>query len=34
MSVIPVNTVADKKRIFGKKWRAEEFERQKGSLKT
>jgi hypothetical protein len=32
MPVIPVNRVVDKKRTIGKKWRAEEEERQKGSL--
>jgi hypothetical protein len=32
MPVIPVNRVADTKRITGKKWRAEEEERHKGSL--
>jgi hypothetical protein len=32
MPVIPVNRVVDTKRINGKKWRAEEEERQKGSL--
>jgi hypothetical protein len=30
MLVIPVNRVVDKKRIIGKKWRAEEEERHKG----
>jgi hypothetical protein len=30
--VIPVNKVVDPKRIIGKKWRAQEEERQKGSL--
>jgi hypothetical protein len=30
--VIPGNRVVDKKRIIGKKWRAEEEERLKGSL--
>jgi hypothetical protein len=28
--VIPVNRVVDKKRIIGKKWRAEEEERHRG----
>jgi hypothetical protein len=32
MPVIPVNKVVDPKRIIGKKWRAEEEERHKGSL--
>jgi hypothetical protein len=32
MPVIPVNRVVDPKRIIGKKWRAEEEERHKGSL--
>jgi hypothetical protein len=32
MPVIPVNKVVDTKRIIGKKWRAEEEERHKGSL--
>jgi hypothetical protein len=32
MPVIPVNKVVDQKRIIGKKWRAEEKERHKGSL--
>jgi hypothetical protein len=32
MLVIPVNKVVDLKRIIGKKWRAEEAERHKGSL--
>jgi hypothetical protein len=32
MSVIPVNRVADKKRISRQKWREEEEERHKGSL--
>jgi hypothetical protein len=31
MPVIPVNKVVDPKRIIGKKWRAEEEERHKGS---
>jgi hypothetical protein len=31
MPVIPVNKMGDTKRIFGKKWRAKEEERQKGS---
>jgi hypothetical protein len=30
--LIPVNKVVDPKRIIGKKWRAEEEERHKGSL--
>jgi hypothetical protein len=30
--VIPVYRVVDKKRIIGKKWKAEEEERHKGSL--
>jgi hypothetical protein len=32
MPVILVNKVVDQKRIIGKKWRAEEEERHKGSL--
>jgi hypothetical protein len=32
MPVIPVNRAVDKKRIIGKKWRAEEVERHKGVL--
>jgi hypothetical protein len=32
MLVIPVNKVVDPKRIIGKKWRAEEEKRHKGSL--
>jgi hypothetical protein len=32
MPVIPVNKVVNPKRIIGKKWRAEEEERHKGSL--
>jgi hypothetical protein len=32
MPVIPVNKVVDPKRIIGKKWRAKEEERHKGSL--
>jgi hypothetical protein len=32
MLVIPVNKVLDPNRILGKKWRAEEEERHKGSL--
>jgi hypothetical protein len=32
MLVITVNKVVDLKRIIGKKWRAEEEERHKGSL--
>jgi hypothetical protein len=32
MPVIPVNKVLDPKRIIGKKWRAKEEERHKGSL--
>jgi hypothetical protein len=32
MPVIPVNRAVDQKRIMGKKWRAEEEERHKGSL--
>jgi hypothetical protein len=32
MPVILVNKVVDPKRIIGKKWRAEEEERHKGSL--
>jgi hypothetical protein len=32
MPVIPVNRVVDLQRIIGKKWRAEEEERHKGSL--
>jgi hypothetical protein len=32
MPVIRVNKVVDPKRIIGKKWRAEQEERQKGSL--
>jgi hypothetical protein len=32
MPVIPVIKVVDLKRIIGKKWRAEEEERHKGSL--
>jgi hypothetical protein len=32
MPVIPVNKAVDQKRIIGKKWRAEEEERHKGSL--
>jgi hypothetical protein len=32
MPVIPVDKVVDPKRIFGKKWRAEEEERHKGLL--
>jgi hypothetical protein len=32
MPVIPVNKVVDPKRIIGKKWRAKEKERHKGSL--
>jgi hypothetical protein len=32
ITVIPVNKVVDPKRITGKKWRAEEEERHKGSL--
>jgi hypothetical protein len=32
LPVILVNKVVDPKRIIGKKWRAEEEERQKGSL--
>jgi hypothetical protein len=32
MPVIPVNRVVDPKRKIGKKWRAEEEERRKGSL--
>jgi hypothetical protein len=32
MLVIPVNKMVDPKRIIGKKWRAEEEERHKGSL--
>jgi hypothetical protein len=32
MPVIPVDKVADPKRIIGIKWRAEEEERHKGSL--
>jgi hypothetical protein len=32
LPVIPVNKVVDPKRIIGKKWRAEEEERHKGSL--
>jgi hypothetical protein len=31
MPVIPVNKVVDPKRIIGKKWRAEEESRNKGS---
>jgi hypothetical protein len=31
MPVIPVKKVVDPKRIIGKKWRAEEEERRKGS---
>jgi hypothetical protein len=31
MPVIPVDRVVDKKRIIGKKWRAEEEERHEGS---
>jgi hypothetical protein len=34
MPVIPVNKVVDPKRIIGKKWRAKEEERHKGSLTT
>jgi hypothetical protein len=30
--VIPINRVADKKRLIGKKWRIEEEKRHKGSL--
>jgi hypothetical protein len=32
MPVIPVNKVVGPKRIIGKKWRAEEEDRHKGSL--
>jgi hypothetical protein len=32
MPIIPVNKVVAPKRIIGKKWRAEEEERHKGSL--
>jgi hypothetical protein len=32
LPVILVNKVVDPKRIIGKKWRAEEKERHKGSL--
>jgi RNA recognition motif-containing protein len=32
LPVIPVNKVVDLKRIIGKKWRAKEEERHKGSL--
>jgi hypothetical protein len=32
MPVIPVISVVDTKRIIGKKWKAEEEERYKGSL--
>jgi hypothetical protein len=32
MTVIPVNKMVDQKRIIGKKWKAEEEERHKGSL--
>jgi hypothetical protein len=32
MPVIPVNKVVDPKIIIGKKWRAKEEERHKGSL--
>jgi hypothetical protein len=32
MPVIPVDKVVDPKRIIGKKWRAKEEERHKGSL--
>jgi hypothetical protein len=32
MRVIPVNRVVDRKRIIGKKWRAEEEEGHKGLL--
>jgi hypothetical protein len=32
LPVILVNKVVDRKRIIGKKWRAEEEERHKGSL--
>jgi hypothetical protein len=32
VAIIPVNKVVDPKRIIGKKWRAEEEERHKGSL--
>jgi hypothetical protein len=32
MPVIPVDRAVDKKIIIGKKWRAEEEERHKGSL--
>jgi hypothetical protein len=32
MLVIPVDMVVGKKRIIGKKWRAKEEERRKGSL--
>jgi hypothetical protein len=32
MPVIPVNKVVGPKRIIGKKWRAKEEERHKGSL--
>jgi hypothetical protein len=32
MPVIPVNKAVDPKRIVGKKWRAKEEERHKGSL--
>jgi hypothetical protein len=32
MPVIPVHRVVDPKRIIGKKWRAKEEERHKGSL--